>query len=360
MRGRDLSQGSRKIIHCDADCFFAALEMREDPSLRGRPLAVGGSEARRGVISTCNYEARSFGVRSAMPSALAKRLCPDLLIVPSNMDLYREASLRIREIFHAYTDLVEPLSLDEAFLDVSSSPHCQGSATLIAREIRERVREQLNITVSAGVAPNKFLAKIASDWRKPDGLTVIEPTQVTEFVKQLPVNRIPGVGKVTAEKLQRMGVESCSDLQDLDELLLCQNFGTMGLRLYQLCRGRDDRAVKSNWRRQSVSVEHTYPTDLPTLTRCLGELPRLFTQLHSRLRRLDRNYRVVKGFVKVKFADFTTTTLERMGTGVHLEDYRSLCSEAYRRYGQPVRLLGLGVRLVDLQQEQVQRQLALF
>lgn len=360
MASDDLDQGQRKIIHCDADCFFAAVEMREDPTLQGRPLAVGGSEERRGVISTCNYEARSFGVRSAMPSAHAKRLCPDLLIVPPDMALYRETSMQMREIFHAYTELVEPLSLDEAFLDVSQSPHCHGSATLIAREIRQRVQEELGISVSAGVAPNKFLAKIASDWRKPDGLTVIKPGQIAEFVRHLPVNKIYGVGKVTAQKLHSMGIQSCGDLQKVDELTLCRDFGAMGLRLHQLSHGWDNRAVKSNWRRQSVSVEHTYPADLTSLNRCLSELPPLLSQLHSRLRRLDKNYRVVKGFVKVKFADFTTTTLERLGTGVSLDDYRSLCSEAYQRRSLPVRLLGLGVRLVDLQGEASQRQLELF
>lgn len=360
MAGNEKSRAQRKIIHCDADCFFAAMEVREDPSLRGRPLAVGGSEDRRGVIATCNYEARTFGVRSAMPSAHAKRLCPDLLIVPPNMALYREASMQIREIFHAYTELVEPLSLDEAFMDVSESEHCQGSATLIAREIRQRVWDQLGITVSAGVAPNKFLAKVASDWRKPDGLTVIGPDQVADFVRQLPVNKIYGVGKVSAQKLHGMGVTSCGELQALDELTLCQTFGTMGLRLHQLSRGWDDREVKSSWRRQSVSVEHTYSADLPSLNRCLAELPPLLNQLHSRLRRLDKSYRVVKGFVKVKFADFTTTTLERQGTGVHLDDYRDLCSEAYQRRDLPVRLLGLGVRLVDLQGNTSQRQFDLF
>lgn len=352
--------GLRKVIHCDADCFFAALEMREDPGLRGRPLAVGGPERGRGVISTCNYEARRYGVHSAMPSAQAKRLCPDLLIVPPNMPLYREVSIQMREIFHAYTDLVEPLSLDEAYLDVSDSPACHGSATLIAREIQQRVQEELGITVSLGVAPNKFLAKIASDWQKPNGLTVIEPRQVSEFVRQLPVDRIHGVGKVTAQKLHALGIETCEQLQAVDELTLAQEFGSLGLRLYQLSRGIDDRPVKSEWSRQSVSVEQTYPEDLPNLERCLGELPSLLQKLHSRLRRLDSNYRVVKAFVKVKFQDFTTTTLERAGTGVNLEDYRQLCTEAYERRAEPVRLLGLGARLVDLRQDSAQLQLELF
>ncbi len=353
-------ENDRKIIHCDADCFYAALETREDPSLRDRPIAVGGSEQRRGVLSTCNYEARSYGVRSAMPSAFAKRLCPDLIIVPPNMNLYREASLQMREIFHSYTDKVEPLSLDEAFLDVSGSPHCKGSATLIAREIREKIRQKISISVSAGVAPNKFLAKIASDWEKPDGLTVIKPDAVKEFVECLPVSKIFGVGKVTAEKLKAMGVHTCKDIQSIDELDLYKKFGSMGSRLIQLSRGEDEREVESNWRRQSLSVEHTYPNDLPDVKRCLAELPTLYAQLRSRLRRLDESYQVVKGFVKVKFSDFSTTTMERLGTGVALADYQSLCREAYERGARPVRLLGLGVRLVDLQVNRQQRQLDMF
>lgn len=350
----------RKIIHCDADCFFAALETREDPSLRGRPLAVGGPAERRGVIATCNYEARRYGVRSAMPSAHARRLCPDLLIVPPNMSLYRSVSLQIREIFHRYTEQVEPLSLDEAFLDVSQSEHCRGSATLIAREIRQQVRDELGLTVSAGVAPNKFLAKIASDWQKPDGLTVILPEQVGDFVRTLPVKKIHGVGAVTAAKLKTMGIELCEQLQPLSEIELCRSFGSMGLRLHRLCRGIDERPVNANGRRQSVSVEHTFPVDLPDLQRCLAELPPLISKLHQRLRRIDEGYRIVKAFVKVKFSDFTTTTLERLGTRLSLADYQSLCSEAYERRAAPVRLLGLGVRLLDLRHEGDFIQLQLF
>ena len=179
----------RKIIHCDCDCFYASVEMRDDPALRGVPLAVGGASDRRGVIATCNYEARSYGVRSAMPSAHAMRLCPSLVVIPPNFEKYRAAAYQVREIFHRYTDLVEPLSLDEAYLDVSDSEHFQGSATLIARAIREAVSQEVGITISAGVAPNKFLAKVASDWDKPDGLTTITPDQVEAFVSALPVRR---------------------------------------------------------------------------------------------------------------------------------------------------------------------------
>jgi DNA polymerase-4 len=351
---------SRKIIHIDADCFYAAIEMRDDPSLRNRPLAVGGDPGKRGVISTCNYEAREFGVRSAMASAHAKRLCPDLLIIPGNMDKYRKASQAMREIFFDYTDLVEPLSLDEAFLDVSDCQRCHGSATLIATEIRQRIKETLNITVSAGVAPNKFLAKVSSDWQKPDGLTVVAPDQVDDFVKQLPVERIFGVGKVTAEKMHRRGIRRCGDLRQYSVFELSEWFGSFGPRLHELSRGRDERQVKPSRRRKSLSVEHTYSQDLPDAKACLRQLPELFLQLRGRLKRIDDGYRVVKAFVKVKFEDFSTTTLERVGTGAQLPDYQQLMTEAYERGGRPVRLLGIGVRLVDLRESSEAVQLDFF
>jgi DNA polymerase IV len=350
----------RKIIHCDADCFFAAIEMRDDPSLRHRPMAVGGSAQRRGVISTCNYEARRYGIRSAMASAHAQRLCPELLIVPHRMDAYKEASQILRQIFFQYTERVEPLSLDEAFLDVSESRHCQGSATRIAEELRARVKAELGISVSAGVAGNKFLAKIASDWRKPDGLFVIHPDQAGEFVRQLPVKLIPGVGKATAGRLARLGVEFCSDLQTFSVFELSERFGVFGERLFKLCRGQDERPVTIGRRRKSLSVEHTYPSDLPDLPSCLSQLPALLQDMQRRLRRLHDDYLVVKAFVKLKFDDFTLTTLERSGSEIRREIYQALCAEAYARYNRPVRLLGLGVRFVDLREDQAFHQLDLF
>lgn len=350
----------RKIIHCDADCFFAAIEMRDDPSLRNRPMAVGGSPQSRGVISTCNYEARRYGVRSAMASAHAQRLCPDLLIVPHRMDAYREASQALRQIFFQYTERVEPLSLDEAFLDVSDSEHCEGSATRIAQEVRSKVKAELGISVSAGVAGNKFLAKIASDWRKPDGLFVIPPEQAGEFVRQLPVRLLPGVGKATAARLSQLGVTLCSDLQKFSVFELSEHFGAFGERLYKLCRGQDDRPVTMGRRRKSLSVEHTYPSDLPDLASCLNQLPALLQDMHRRLRRLPDDYLVVKAFVKLKFDDFTLTTLERTGSDLDRETYQALCAQAYARYRRPVRLLGVGVRFVDLREDQAFHQLDLF
>ncbi|MDX1721529.1 MAG: DNA polymerase IV [Pseudomonas sp.] len=338
----------RKIIHVDCDCFYAAIEMRDDPSLAGKPLAVGGAADRRGVIATCNYEARAYGVRSAMASGHALKLCPDLLIVKPRMEAYKAVSREIQAIFREYTELIEPLSLDEAYLDVSDSPHFAGSATRIAQDIRRRVSQELHITVSAGVAPNKFLAKIASDWKKPNGLFVITPDRVEAFVAALPVSKLHGVGKVTADKLARRGIRTCADLREWQRLSLAKEFGSFGERLWGLARGIDERAVQTDSRRQSVSVETTYDQDLPDLPACLGQLPQLLDELERRMARLDASYRPDKPFVKIKFHDFTQTTLEQAGAGRDLDSYRLLLSAAFTRGNKPVRLLGVGVRLHDL------------
>nr|WP_272886330.1 DNA polymerase IV [Stutzerimonas stutzeri] len=338
----------RKIIHIDCDCFYAAIEMRDDPSLARRPIAVGGAADRRGVIATCNYEARAYGVRSAMASGHALKLCPDLLILRPRMEAYREASREIHEIFRTYTEQIEPLSLDEAYLDVSACEHFAGSATRIAEDIRRRVWQQLRITVSAGVAPNKFLAKIASEWNKPDGLFVVTPAQVEEFVKALEVKRLHGVGRVTAEKLGRLGIRTCSDLRDWGRLSLVREFGAFGERLWGLAWGIDERPVQVESRRQSVSVEQTYDRDLPDLAACLERLPELLQQLSTRMARLDSGYRPGKPFVKLKFHDFTQTTLEQAGAGLELDDYADLLATAFSRRARPVRLIGVGVRLIDL------------
>lgn len=348
----------RKIIHVDCDCFYAAIEMRDDPSLANRPIAVGGLADRRGVIATCNYEARAYGVRSAMASRHALKLCPDLLILRPRMDAYKEASREIHEIFRTYTDLIEPLSLDEAFLDVSDCEHFSGSATRIAQDIRRRVWQQLRITVSAGVAPNKFLAKIASDWNKPDGLFVITPDQVEDFVLALPVAKLHGVGRVTAEKLKRLGIHTCADLRTWKRLDLVRDFGSFGERLWGLAHGVDERLVKVERRRQSVSVENTYERDLPDLAACLERLPELLEALAGRMARLDSGYRPGKPFVKLKFHDFTQTTFEQAGAGLELENYADLVAGAYARGKRPVRLMGVGVRLIDLRNDFMQ--LSLF
>ncbi len=347
----------RKIIHCDCDCFYASVEMRDDPSLRGRPLAVGGRADQRGVIATCNYEARRYGIHSAMATAQAVKLCPDLILVPPNMEKYRVASRQIMDIYRDYTDLVEPLSLDEAYLDVTNSPHCKGSATLIAQEIRRRIFETVGITASAGVAPNKFVAKIASDWNKPDGLFLVRPGEVDAFVAALPVKKLFGVGKVTAAKLHSLGAQTCGDLRDWHIDKLQQHFGSFGGRLYDLCRGIDYREVNPVRERKSISTEETYTPDVPDLAGCLALLPDLYEHLLGRIKRNHAEKFINKLFVKIKFADFQRTTVECVGYAPNMETYRRLMETGWLRASRPVRLLGVGVRLSDTETVE---QLSLF
>jgi DNA polymerase-4 len=339
------SPTSKKIIHCDADCFFAAIEMRDDPSLKGIPIAVGGDPRRRGVISTCNYEARAFGVHSALASAYAKKLCPQLIIIPHNMAKYQLAAQQLKAIFYDYTELVEPLSLDEAFLDVSSASCHHGSATLIAKEIRCRVEREIGITVSAGISTNKFLAKVASDWDKPNGLTVIEPSRIKFFMQQLPVKCIPGVGKKTQATLRNLNIHQCADILPMDKMELIRQFGKFGNRLYSFARGEDDRPVCPSRERKSVSVEHTLDQDIPP-SGSQAILANLHQQLLGRIAALSTNKQFVKIFVKIKFSDFSKTTVETTTPKLTLELCEKLFYQGWERQQKPIRLLGIGVRLL--------------
>ena len=350
----------RKIIHCDCDCFYAAIEMRDDPTLVGRPVAVGGRAERRGVIATCNYEARAFGVRSAMSTASALRLCPNLILLPPDFERYRAASRQILAIYRDYTPLVEPLSLDEAYLDVSGVDRCGGSATLMAQEIRARIHAEVGITASAGIAPNKFIAKVASDWKKPNGQFVVRPHEVDAFVAALPVKKLFGVGKVTAERLHALGVDTCGDLRRFAAAELAQHFGSFGEQLYRLCRGDDRRAVVPDRVRKSLSVETTYDRDLPDLAACIAALPALLEEFAHRFARARDMPPVHKAFVKVKFADFTQTTAECVSTVLDGAVCLPLLEEAYGRKGLPVRLLGVGVRFAPPQEIAEGAQLDLF
>lgn len=349
----------RKIIHVDMDCFYAAVEARDNPQLRGKPLAVGGSPDGRGVVATCSYEARQFGVHSAMPMGLALRKCPDLLIVRGRMEVYKQVSAEIKAIFTEYTDLIEPLSLDEAFLDVSGSQHLQGSATLIAQEIRQRIRDSQHLTASAGIAPNKFLAKVASDWRKPDGQFVIRPQDIERFVRELPVKRIPGVGRVTALHMDKLKIKTCADLQQFSAADLQLEFGKFGQRLYELSRGIDHRPVSTSNIRKSLSVEDTYGTDLPDLETCLSKIPALYQSFEQRLLKAQqRQFQLPKAlFVKLRFADFQTTTVQTTSSVIKEELFVPLMQQAWTRGERPVRLLGLGVQF---EEPGMPEQLALF
>ncbi len=335
----------RKIIHVDCDCFYAAVEMRDDPSLREVPLAVGG-EGGRGVVTTCNYRARAFGVRSAMPGSEARRLCPGLVTVPPDMGRYRAVSQQVMAILREMTDLVEPLSLDEAFLDVTDVDAFKGSATLMARHLRERVSREVGITISAGVAPNKFLAKIASDWRKPDGLFVITPPEVADFVRELPVEKLFGVGQVTAARLHALGVKTCGDMQALGADVLIEKFGKQGYRLFEMAHGRDNRPVVVSRVAKSVSVERTFSQDLPDRSACDTVMPALVADLNLRLSRKGQHKPIHKLFVKIRYSDFSTHTLERVRESVTepaLVDFQPLLEELMPK-DRPVRLLGVGVR----------------
>ena len=294
----------RKILHIDMDAFYASVEQRDNAELRGKPVIVAW-QAKRSVVRAASYEARAFGVHSAMPAMRAERLCPGAVFVPPDFTRYRAVSHDVREIFKRHTDLIEPLSLDEAYLDVTENKTGLLTATLVARAIREQIRQELNLTASAGVATNKFLAKIASDWRKPDGLFVIQPNDVDAFLFPLPVERLPGVGKVTGEKLATLKIQTVGDLKKLDSPALEQHFGRYGLRLHELARGVDDNEVISDRPTQSISVEDTFERDVP-LTETEPMIRRLTEKLWSASRKESRIARTV--VLKLKTSEFTILT----------------------------------------------------
>jgi DNA polymerase-4 len=334
----------RKIIHIDMDCFYAAIEEREKPALRGKPVGVGGSE-RRGVLTTANYEARKYGCRSAMPVFKALELCPHLILVPVQFDLYRAVSSQIRSILSRFTDLIEPLSLDEAYLDVS---HLQTDGAAIAREIRAQILEETRLTASAGIAPNKLIAKIASDWHKPNGQKQVSVDEIPAFMAALPVGRIWGVGKKMREKLSALGIESCADLQALDQIELARRFGKWGIELWQLCRGIDDRPVSADRTRKSVSRETTFRENIETLPALLSPMHGMIAGLREDLAKSHAD-RVIRALVvKLKFADFDRTTAEKAGHVVEPAIFEELLTEAWKRgNNRTVRLLGVGVRFAD-------------
>ena len=342
---RNSGTETRRIIHLDMDAFYASVEQRDDPSLRGKPLAVGGSPDSRGVVAAASYEARVFGVRSAMPMARALRLCPELLVVRPDFARYRAASQKVMAILRECTPLVEPLSLDEAYLDVTGNLWGEPLASVIARKLKNRIHEETRLTASAGVAPNKFLAKIASDWKKPDGLTVIAPERVERFLQQLPVEALWGVGPVTAKKLRALGIQKVTDLRGTDDLSLQQAVGSLAAWLKRLSWGDDPREVKPDRPWKSISAETTYAQDLADVPEMQAELAKLAARVAGSLERKNLLARTVT--IKVRFGDFTTVTRS------HTADRPSRDAEQFRERAlalldrteaarRPVRLLGVG------------------
>jgi DNA polymerase-4 len=343
---------NRAIIHLDMDCFYAAIEVRDQPALKGKPVGVGGARDRRGVLTTCNYEARKFGVHSAMPTFMALQRCPHLIILPTRFDVYRKESAAIREILYRFTPLVEPLSLDEAYLDVTAHP---GAPAPLAQVIRGLIFRKTRLTASAGIGPNKLVAKIASDLKKPNGQVEVKPAVVPSFMAKLPVRKLWGIGEVTEQKLEKLGIATCGDMQRLSRIALQEHFGKFGIELYDLCRGIDNRPVEPDRERKSLSNEETFSTDLETLTECEEKLPELFEELMADLDQKESSRTVTKIFVKLKFHDFTRTTVERAGLPPTLDQFQLLLGEAFNRTKKNVRLIGLGVRFAsaDLPESQL-------
>lgn len=339
----------KKIIHVDMDCFYAAVEVRDRPDLRGKPVVVGGRPDGRGVIATASYEARKFGVKSAMSSARAIKLCPDLIFVQPHFAKYKSDSQKIREIFSRFTDKIQPLSLDEAFLDVTDCEQFENNATAIAKEIRRLIQDELGLTASAGIAPNKFLAKVASEWRKPNGQYTVTPDQVLDFVEALPVSAIFGVGKVTEAKMKKNGLNTCGDIREKTLTELEHLFGSWGARLYDLSRGIDNREVKTSSERKSLSVERTFGESIDGFDKAKPQFEKVYDEFVKRFENSRVKTEEIRSiYVKIKFDDFSQVTREKQwskSSVPSLEDFNDLFYAGWAGQVLPVRLLGMGVRM---------------
>lgn len=350
----------RKIIHIDMDAFYASVEQRDFPVYKGKPLAVGGSRE-RGVVAAASYEARRFGVRSAMSSRMAYQKCPDIIFVRPRFDVYKTVSRQIREIFYQYTDLVEPLSLDEAYLDVTENKKNITSATLVAREIKQQIKSETGLTASAGISVNKFLAKIASDYQKPDGLTLIAPHEAESFVENLPVDKFFGVGKVTAAKMHSLGIYTGADLKNIPEIQLVKHFGKVGHFYFQIARAIDDRPVNPNRVRKSIGVENTFNEDITGAFTILQQLEPIAEEV---LERMQKNGAYGKTLtLKVKYATFEQITRSKT---IHepIKNFPRMISMAKDLIQtidskSPVRLLGLAVSNLEDKHQEAGTQLTL-
>lgn len=336
--------GVRKILHIDMDAFYASVEQRDHPELRGRPVIVGGKPESRGVVAACSYEARAFGIHSAMPSARAYKLCKEAVFMLPRFDAYREASQKIRQVFAEFTELIEPLSLDEAYLDVSESAQQHGSATQVARLIKKRIKQEINLTASAGVSFNKFLAKIASDMDKPDGLYVIRPEVAQQFIENLPIRKFFGVGKVTEKKMQSLGIFTGADLKALDKIQLQTQFGRTGEYYYNIARGVDNRPVKAHSKRKSIGVETTFASNVVDKAIIWQKLLQFAEKMETALENKQMTARTLT--LKVRYADFTLITRSKTLDGVFQsqQDISGTLPELLRKTEvgkRPIRLIGI-------------------
>ncbi|MNK08998.1 DNA polymerase IV [compost metagenome] len=341
----------RKIIHVDMDAFYASVEQMDNPDLKGKPIAVGGSKL-RGVVAAASYEARKFGVKSAMPSSTAARLCPDLIFVRPRFDRYQEISMKIRAIFYEYTDLVEPLSLDEAFLDVTTNKKNIPSATLLAKEIRERILEETGLTASAGISINKFTAKIASDVNKPNGQLTVPPEEVEDFLEKLPIDRFFGIGKVTAAKMKELGVRNGKDLKKKSMTFLTQHFGKQGLHFYHIVRGIHRSQVKPDRIRKSFAVEHTYFSEIYSKHKIREKLEEIAVDLERRMEKRSIAGKCVS--IKIKYSDFMQQTRAKTIQEYmwNKEDFFPLVDVLLDQLEieKPVRLLGISLSKLNTEE----------
>ena len=336
------------------DCFYASIEIRDNPEYANKPVAVAGSSESRGVVTTCNYIARKYGVKSAMPSITAKKMCPEIIFLPVNMNKYRQASEEIHKIYRCYTKIIEPVSLDEAYLDVTDSKYCNGNPAQMALQIRKKIHEDLKITASAGIAPNKFLAKIASDWNKPNGQFLISDDQINNFVLKIPIRSIHGVGKKTEQILKDKNIQTCSDLQKLSKAVLIDILGKYGNTLYYLCRGIDDRDVEPNKIRKSLSVEDTYEEDLKDFESCSNKLSVLYEELLKRIDDGDyKNKKIKSCFIKIKYSDFKLTSSQISCNNMNFNVFLELLIQNNINRNKPIRLLGLGINFNNLDKNQL-------
>ena len=346
---------TRKIIHIDMDSFFASIEIRDNPNLKNKPVAVGGKANERGVLTTCNYIAREYGLHSAMSSKRAIQLCKDLIILPVDISKYRKASREIFKIFKCYSSKIEPVSIDEAYIDVSESKYCQGDPEEMARQIRSCIKIDFGITASAGISSNKLIAKICSDWKKPDNQFSICDDEIQNFIKTVSLKSIPGIGKVNFKKCENLNMKSCSDMQKMSKDELMRVFGSYGNTLFNLVRGIDNRNIETNRTRKSISVEDTFLRDLSDTNSCKQQLSILFTKLIERCKSSSVNTNKAREiFLKIKFNDFEVITRQKKCLRLDLNEFNDLFDSNIVRIIKPIRLLGIGFRLNNKKEDSSQ------